>query len=393
MNILRPRYFFLDVLRASAAISVVFTHWVIWDILPYSKGGGQTHVEETMIFLLKSFVFLFGGGTVFHPGVMAFVILSGFLIQLPFSRDSGSSARIPWQTWLRRRLFTIVPLYWLGGILGLTTIAVVGRMPVHLIPPQVIFDCNMGLNWTDILNVLLLAGILPFRANCPGNGILYSVQITVLFYLLFPIILKVKERYGYLRVLCIGLILHGIYVCLRLAHVHGGDIVFYFSYYFVFWCMGAASADLSVKSSGPMRTVDYVFPIALWATYVVVSHVFGSVLSGVELMASRFITSFLFALTLTTMLVSSMKRGLKSGGNNGLLSRGVLRISEMSYSVFVVQTPIITMTMFMGALFNYNVYLRLFVPVLGVIIASFLSYEFVEKPSRDKARSFTVAAV
>ncbi len=394
MNDLRPRYAFLDALRASAAISVVFTHWVIWDILPYTKGGGQTAVEETMIFLLKTFIFLFGGGTVFHPGVMAFVILSGFLIQLPFSGNSGSSARIPWQTWFRRRLFTIVPLYWIGGILGLMTIAVVGKMPAHLIPPQVISDCNLGLNWTDILNVFLLAGILPFRPNCPGNGILYSVQITMLFYLFFPVLLKMKERYGYLRVLGMGLILHGIYVCLKLLHVHAGDIVFYFLYYFVFWCMGAAAADLSVRSRG---SVTYrgsrVLPLALWATYVVVSHVFGSVLSGAELMASRFITSFLFALALATMLVSSIKRQLKSGGNKGLFDQGISRISEISYSIFVIQTPIITLAMSMGALFNYNVYLRLFVPVFAVMIASLLVYELVERPSRDKARLFSVLAV
>jgi peptidoglycan/LPS O-acetylase OafA/YrhL len=170
------KYPFIDALRGYAIILVVLAH----------SGQAVQPESQTLQALMN-----FGA-----HGVQLFFIASSITLCLSWY-GRKSTEQSPVRNFFIRRIFRIVPMYWLAIAFYLT---LYGLEPRYWAPN--------GLNWYSIpLTAMFLNGYSPENINAlvPGG---WSVAVEVNFYLLFPALLAVTynlQRSLFLVLLTIGL--------------------------------------------------------------------------------------------------------------------------------------------------------------------------------------------
>ena len=119
----KQRLIYLDIIRGLAALSVFFTHWVLWTSLPGDTKTIFNNFISLVFTIFKSTLWAWAG---LHPGVAVFIVLSGFCIHLPIAikRDSIGTKGY-WLNYAYRRLMRIAPIYWLGLALGVFSVGFV----------------------------------------------------------------------------------------------------------------------------------------------------------------------------------------------------------------------------------------------------------------------------
>lgn len=165
----------IQVLRAIAAVGVVFTHAI-------------TRVSATFPGLTGNSIFTGPRGqlTTGDAGVDLFFVISGFIMLHVHGRDFGST-RAP-LTFMTRRVLRVVPIYWL-----LTTVA----LGFQIFAPWIFTTHYKGANIPWIIGSYLFLPIaVPGSTISPLVGIGWTLNYEMFFYAAFSIALLFHRRAG-----------------------------------------------------------------------------------------------------------------------------------------------------------------------------------------------------
>lgn len=162
----------LDGLRALMVLIIVSFH--IWQqswLTPVIPWFGQS---ISLDFLLRS-------GYLWVDGLL---LLSGFLLYLPYAQRGSRPLPAPGQFY-RRRFFRIVPTYLLNLLVVFLVVALPGRR----------FDTPWAASRDILAHATFTHNLFPFSyLHTPLNGALWTLAVEVQFYLLFPLLARAFRR-------------------------------------------------------------------------------------------------------------------------------------------------------------------------------------------------------
>jgi peptidoglycan/LPS O-acetylase OafA/YrhL len=183
----RPRLSFLDIIRGLAALYVLVHHACAEvqaaSLAPWAR--------------LAVAPFRFG-----NLGVAVFIVLSGYCLMLPAARDGSSIVRGGMREYLRRRSRRILPPYFAMLGLSLVLITVVTRLPL---PHNPRFEEALPALRPDVIasHLLLVHNLRPqwiFKIDPP----MWSVAVEWQIYFVFPILLVLRRRAGMAAVIVLA---------------------------------------------------------------------------------------------------------------------------------------------------------------------------------------------
>ena len=351
------RYFpAVDHLRAYAALTIVFYHGlhVFGYFSRFHKDFGIDHWLQPANPLLAA---LAEG----HTAVALFMVLSGFILTW-----GALDVDVEWRGFIRNRLLRTYPLFLLLVLAGISAF------------PQ-------RFAWLPFLQTVSGFGNLPGALVVPPfSSMLWTIAVEWQFYVLFPLLLRVlkpawtRQLLGLLAVL---LLLRGFAVLL-----------------------GSNPRDLAYLTI--VGRLDQ-FLIGMWAAWFFRTHPLsprqGGVLAGLALLAVVAALAGFNALggwpttpawkilwpTVEAVLWAAFLVGYVDAVNaaQGLWSRALARIGEISYSIYLVHYIVIhTMVVYalpyafsgrfvVDALLN-----TLLFALPATLLVSTLTYRFVERP-------------
>jgi peptidoglycan/LPS O-acetylase OafA/YrhL len=303
----RSRVAGLDGLRGLAALYVLLFHSWLLAFRHFPRNTGPAYLTWSMYGRLS---------------VVFFLVLSGFSLALSPAADRwrlGGAGRF-----LRRRAWRILPAYWAALAFSLA-VAVFIVPATHKGPPTHRSVAVFGLLLQDLV-----------KARTP-NGALWSVAVEVELYLLFPLILLIRRRLGalvLLAVVTLPLIAYGVFAPHSSPPEGDTGLTWHLIPVFV---AGVVAAGV-ITASARLRALPWhwlaasaVAPVLLviWAK--------GSWWTGHHF--------FWIDLAITpglTMLIVAVATGRAAALTRLLASRPLERLGKISYSLYLIHLPILT---------------------------------------------------
>ncbi|MGZ0656222.1 acyltransferase family protein [Coraliomargarita sp. W4R72] len=235
------RYHSIDIIRGFAALSVVISH-----LLAYLLVDLSNLFDRACQLYLSIFEWVFSNtvqGSV-HPGVIMFIVLSGFCIHLPIA---GAYERIEasgyWWQYAVRRLVRIVPVYWLACLLGVITLLIWQFASADLSWPNWLYsDTSIGLS-AIFRKFLMLDPLLPVGPVGLGNPAIRTVATEVVLYALYPGVLFILLKTGWLGRAITLLVLYVATVGLGALPMGSAWAYESVPRFLVWWSIGACAAD------------------------------------------------------------------------------------------------------------------------------------------------------
>ena len=158
IDVNKVRLGYLDIVRGLAALTVLMSHLETppaTDVL-HDLVSGYNRLFEMLLWCNEGL----------HPGLVIFIVLSGFCIHLPSARKGCESVNLP--KYARRRFFRIYPVMVAAMGLGYASLALNGTLPVD----------TPG---NFIANLLVIPAFVPILPPY-GNTILLTVAVECLLY-------------------------------------------------------------------------------------------------------------------------------------------------------------------------------------------------------------------
>jgi peptidoglycan/LPS O-acetylase OafA/YrhL len=343
------RLAFVDTLRGIAVLSVILQH-----VLEHIVLTGQTGPYEGMLHGLIGYYFNFG-----RFGVVLFFFVSGFVV--PYSFPDSST---PVRDFAISRFFRLYPMYWLAIVLA---VAILPVTEGKVIPGwQLAVNLTMFQNLVGVPNIAVahwtLAIELIFYIGCALLFILGLLQRSIVVFgivvaislagIILPsifeqrIVSRLLEVVLNIDAMLIGKVIRDTVLARRLQWWH------------VAICLGAycAFAVVIFHRLYGATYQDFFFSYSIAAAYVVAGLVFLGFASFGDRLASR-ILSF---------------------------------IGRISYSVYLMQVYVLTITLYyFGAGSTLPQWLLFAVGVVAAtVLLSWGTYALVEKPAIAFGRRF-----
>lgn len=162
MSSTNRRMLSLDVIRGGAALAVLISHWGGW-----TNPGNPVSLGDLLVSLLqRAIAFVWSGGGI-HPGVIVFIVLSGFCIHLPIARhpESTSQPTSYWKMYAKRRLLRIGPVYVIAALLGILASITAFSTSLSLNCPGFVLDSDR----ITPIGIITTFAALPGWGAFPGN--------------------------------------------------------------------------------------------------------------------------------------------------------------------------------------------------------------------------------
>jgi peptidoglycan/LPS O-acetylase OafA/YrhL len=366
----------LDIVRGLAALSVVFTHWVrVPDAL-----GTTNPFETTAAAAYMLFQHVAWADNGLHPGVVVFIVLSGFCIHMPVARQPALLRRADfWHTYIRRRFWRIAPVFWCGVALGLALIAATAFRP-EFARAIACSDCpavpsGPALPLALAARVGFLSAWLPLPELALGNRPLYTVVSEIWLYASYPLVLAVRQRLGWAAVALAALGLH-LFAMITLPSwgfdagiAEGSPLAF-----LIFWVLGAAAAEWTA-STRQARAWWEGIPVLVGAGFVVSQY---TLLLPRAPIAHTLILALAVAVSLAVWVRLEMVRP-----RDTRIRRGLAWLGERSYSLYVVHVPTLGFVSVLGIAAGLDLY---WCAPIAIAVVTLLAYRFVEHPAHVFAR-------
>ncbi|MER7927765.1 acyltransferase [Streptomyces sp. NPDC096057] len=296
----------LDGLRGLAALYVVLFHCWLYTFPGYPNSSAPRVLD----------VLMFG-----RLAVVFFLVLSGFSLAI-------SPARHGWRTggvgrFLRRRAWRILPPYWaaLAMSLGVSLFLVPAS---HYGPPTGSSVLVYGLVLQDV-----------FFAPTP-NGAFWSIGVEAELYLLFPLVLLVRRRFGAAAVVaCVTLpvVVRGL-LAPGANPVEGDNwLAPHLAPVFV---VGVVGAGVVVASERVRRLPWGWFAVLAALPVVVLGVVRGSVWS-----VHHYFWVDLAVAPAMTMLIAAVATGQPARLVRLLTARPLRVLGDASYSLYLIHLPVV----------------------------------------------------
>ncbi len=366
------QYITLDVARAIAAVSVFLTHWGLW------TREYQDPITINLVDILCypiEFIWT-GGGT--HPGVIIFIVLSGFCIHLPLAiKPDLYKLKNYWIIYFKRRVVRIFPVYWLGLILGITCLLIVdsdfrlSENPLWLFLSFVMSSVGLG-------EIVRYTNVFPYLYW--GNGPLNTVAVEIILYATYPLlyIVYLKRKYLYLIGFCGSSYL--IIVCLRYFEVDINVKATYFEF-LPYWAWGALCATFSVRQS------KQTFPIAiLIAIILIMSFTYLYLINYIHIKGLHVITTNLFAIIVGLLLLVLTCHETTSRKHDTKYLKPFSIISRRGYSLYAMHTPTIFLTIWALQKTSLATWTFPWFILFITILTTEICYRFIERPTQKLSK-------
>jgi peptidoglycan/LPS O-acetylase OafA/YrhL len=302
-----------------------------------------------------------------HTMVTIFIVISGFCLMLPVTKRgltlSGGNGEF-----FRRRAYRILPPYYVALGLGIIVDTLgyprASRMS-YLKEPS-----TVSAVWSHLFMVHNWSPVAIFRFNGP----LWSVAMECQIYLLFPLIVAAWRRFGPTPTLiALGILAHAGY------YLVGHRVAL--NYFFIFG-LGMLGADLVVR--GTSRMIQWVCWSSLIGYLVVVSN-------------NRTYVSDIFVGIFAATLMAALSLGAMAPIRRALSGRAITWLGSFSYSIYLIHSIIQQGYLRTSFAVNNNPLKQMLVLFFGVtpsvLIAAYLFYLVVEKPSIDHAKNIVTSTV
>jgi len=359
-----PRYWSLDVFRGVCALTVFLNHWPLWSHFA-PVGAVQTFVHEGLNSIYQVFIKLTWPTGGQHPALICFFVLSGFCVHHPFEWGLGrKTATLRWRDYFSRRVRRIMPVYWVGVLLGLVFVAIEHWQPtgdpllrLHAAATPVQIAARLG-GWSGLWPQEIFA----------GNYILHTVGTEIVIYAAYPLFYRAAAAGRWW-------LLGGIAVALQLLALPLLGYVDPFVLFpgvlmmGLFWYLGALAAHLSQKKS---FEVSGWWVGALWALFLALQqtpHFFGL----------NMIKQFIWGLVCMAVIVWLLGWEARHPSlRDRALVRGLRWTGDISYPLYAVHTPVILLVnwclLTLGDVRSYGwqLMLNLVVPVLITLAVHYL---------------------
>jgi len=355
------KFYTLNVIRALAALSVFATHFD--QQFPVGAHGALFCLVH---YFDAAFMALFGANHGEHPGVVIFIVLSGFCIHLPNARHPAAVNRPRfWPQYFTRRLVRIFPVYLAGCVMGFLYVVVTSGQSLALLPHALLYDIGI------ILPMGFFADRMPL-----GNTILTTVIVEMCLYLFYPVLLLLK-RISFWLPAVFAFALYGVNL---LFLRHGWDPAWVSRNFYSFlplWVMGLYAVELCFNPRRPPPVLLRLLrpraaPLALAALYVLY------LLSGFWLSkGAHLIKTPLFGFLIAWSLFLLIQAEIKQPARFRRLSAFNL-LADSSYSLYAFHFPLI-LTLFALSFGDYSVF-------FGTLAIVYLLYLLVERPSHELSK-------
>jgi peptidoglycan/LPS O-acetylase OafA/YrhL len=316
----------LDALRGVAALAVVLFHSMLTlyaGVLAQHAGAGS-RFDRIASYL--SWPTHYG-----YVGVMLFFVLSGFVIHLPYA---AGKRRFVFGSYLARRTLRIYPPY--AAALALSVVVATHVHVAHLAP----FDARTALKAVFFLQNYPhwggpgaeLAWLQP-----AGNIALWSLPVEFELYLAYPLLLFLMRRFSLndAMLVALGVSLAAAFVEIFIARPAGArrvpNLANYlptFMHYWIVWGAGAWLAEKYARREMPQWSVRWT--IAFAASLLL------SIANRRPLLPND-IGDYVLMIVFVCAIVWLSSRGLLAGTG---LGRPLVRLGDMSYSLYLVHMPI-----------------------------------------------------
>lgn len=373
----------LDILRALAALSVVWVHY--W---PFPRDNlapvapWLSHALTAGDNLLQ-IVWPRGWS---HPGVIVFIVLSGFCIHLP--QAGRPERRVELGAFFRRRFFRIYPVYFFALGLGWLANAVMPAQSNIWVQPE---PWTFGAVARDVFG---RSAFWPGAAPL-GNTILHTVIAEMGLYLVYPALLAVVRRGGWTVVL-LGTAVLSLGAT---AATHYGRVEWAFTStwgFLFFWWLGAFAAEQRARHQGLEARRFWLNVTALLALYVIfntwVRFPARSLLTG-PLMADLFGPRFEGAGLITGPWFAALCMLLLWHIDFVRLSpsrfwRSLVWLGERSYSLYAVHIPVLALTLWvLNHTMPWPLWCWMIAPPAAVAAGALGCYVLIEAPGMRRGRA------
>ena len=350
----------IDHLRAYAALLIIFYHglhlfgWKFRFNTPFSFSEWPQTLNPIQAFLLEG-----------HTAVAFFMVLSGFIFTLGCYKH-----KISYKGFIRNRFLRTYPLFLFMLVLGLS-----------------IYPDNF--NWTGLFRTVFFLGNYPGALALGSfSAMFWAIAIEWQFYLIFPVLLWLLNRYG----MPILLVLILLMILLRLGLLLQGQDMQLFVYMTIWgrldqFLIGMLIAVYYKTRFHPGRGWDWMMlgsVILLTASLTIYNQLGGWISHG----GWKFIWPSWEGLVWGLVILSycSAARHLPA-----LISRGLAAIGTISYSLYLIHYLVINELIARGWLLNlspapmWNALANTLLLALPLtLLVSTFTYRWIEKPFLGK---------
>lgn len=370
------RYHTLDIVRGLAALSVLLSHWGGWN-----SPNENAVATEFIDFFQNTFQILLWRNGGIHPGVIIFIVLSGFCIHLPQALDPGKLTQPGfWKVFAVRRGRRILPVYWAGLLLGVISLWLAG--PAYMGDKGQIINIDLIFSIFGIAEIARIFGVIALH---PGNGPLETVAVEMLLYASYPLFLFIHRTSGLRTLVGFGLIMYFGVIILRLIGINPSRLHGTYFEFIIYWIIGAASAGIFATRNLNRRDISFKF----WVLVIVGYLLYLALTTYIRVKGFHVVTTLLLSILtgISLILLLSLERHLSQ--QQAKMAAIMAVLGARSYSLYVIHTPAI-----LTSLWFLSVHTKLpasSYPLL-TLVAAFISTEIlfrlVERPSHKYAGQF-----
>ena len=312
----RPRYNYVEGIRALACLTVVLNHAVA-EAYPVLY-----HVDIPPMLSFLNLWFAFG-----HHAVTAFIVVSGFCLGLPLAAGDFSKP-VAFGQFMARRIARIVPPYYAALVISLLVCYTMFKFPSGMH-----FDFSAHPRPSDIAaHVLLIQNVF---GTGQINYSLWSIATELHIYMLFPfLVAMLRKRNGWMAVVAIAVAAYGVSYLVMDTRLDRAAVHFVGA----FICGIAASwvtrsehpvaTRLRTFSGWPLVALGGLAGIVFWTRSLPYS----------QYQAFQMAQDAVVMLAITALLIACTK--VKSPLRVLLEAKPLVWIGERSYSLYLLHVPI-----------------------------------------------------
>jgi peptidoglycan/LPS O-acetylase OafA/YrhL len=317
---------FLDGLRAVAALFVLCSHtwYQVWPAVlpPFGYGSRPTGM------VLSLTAWLYYG----HFAVVVFIVLSGFCLMLPVSKNNGV-LRGGMLRFFQRRFKRILPPYYCALLFSLALI-------------WIAIDTKTGSQWDISLPITqegLTAHFFVFQdfvTSTQINYVFWSIALELHLYMCFPLLILCWRLWGGINtMLIVGGITYSTIALMEIFHFEGIPAQFIgLCFYFVIGMLGATA--ISAKN-WRWQLMYKNFPWFFTSSILIFIMACFCYVWGFDTAEKR----FAFLDTLCALSTFCLLMAASRPGTNKLRillsSRFLVFVGTFSYSLYLVHAPLL----------------------------------------------------
>lgn len=317
----------LDMLRGGCAATVFLNHWILWSNFA-PVGAIETSLQAGFAALYQAFTVLTWPTGGQHPAVICFFVLSGYCVHGIFEHRSGPLGAMPgWRDYFTRRTRRIMPVYWVGALLGLAVVAAERCWPTG----DALLTLHIAGGPGEIAARIGGYGALWPREVLVGNYVLNTVGVEILIYLLYPLFLRgaAANRWWLLG----GLMIAMQMVALALRN-HVDPFVLFNGILVtaLFWYQGALAVHLRHRHGWRVRGW---WIGAAWLAFLAAKQV-------PHFLGLNMLKQVIWGLVSMLVIVWLVDWEVRQAGQRDRAWTRLLRwVGDISYPLYAVHTPVI----------------------------------------------------